>query len=67
VINIIATIRADLALGQMLAGWTGVVIVLDIVDEVSAREEAAVWVVRGLRLWEPEAAATARPNSWRPE
>src|SRR5271168_4898576 len=52
VIHIIATIRADLALGQMLAGWTGVVIMLDIVDEVSAREEAAVWVVRGLRLWD---------------
>jgi hypothetical protein len=52
VINIIATIRADLALGQLLASWTGVVIVLDIVDEVSAREEATVWVVRGLRLWD---------------
>jgi hypothetical protein len=52
VINIIATIRAHLALGQMLVGWTGVMIVLDIVDEVSAREEAAVWVVRGLRLWD---------------
>ena len=50
VIDVIASVRAHLSLGQVFSGGTGVAIVLGVVDEVRLGEEAALGVAGGLRL-----------------
>ena len=68
-VDLVTMVRADLAFGQMLAGRTGVSIVLGIVDEVGTGEEAALWVadvcVFGItgRMPVPSQASTSSPLS----
>jgi hypothetical protein len=49
-IDVVISIRSHEPLGQLLARWAGVLIVPRIVDEVMAREEAALGCAGGVRL-----------------
>src|SRR5215470_17364258 len=63
-VDVAAAVRPDKPSRQMLAGWAGVMILLGVVDEILAGEQAALGVARSqcLRHNRGDARAFARED-----